>query len=341
MTQYSVFLRVYAFVRIFIFMACSASLSVAQTTQSYIEEKNESAPIVELTLSQEEEKLLLDTQLAILDLRFQDALEKATSLLKTQARHIETNRLLGIAIANTQSTQAGLKQLDHALSLNEDDAETHYALGVMHLRRAQEVSLLRIRRSIKQSKEHLEKTLALNPDHISARFYLIQILINTPELAGGDNQLARTIQQPFATHSPLHYKIIDSEFAILEGNYALAENLLLEAQQSAAFIPAINSKLADFYLIIENYSQAIVYANKFLALKRKWDESNNVNIYQVLAKSHLGLGEIENSIANYKLAMENTTNKKLIRQIEKEIKSLSGDDEPQVVEDQSEDSEDQ
>jgi len=221
---------------------------------------------------------------------------------------------------------AGIKQLNHSLSLNEDDAETHYALGLMHLKRAQEVSLLRIRKSIKQSKHHLDRTLALQPEHISARFYLIQILINTPELAGGDEQLARILQEPLATTSPLLHNIVDSEFAINEGNNSRAEKLLQEARQSEPQEPVINSKLAEFYLATGNYREAIKFAHQFLSLNRKWDDSGAVNAYQILAKSHLGLGETEQAIINYDLVIANTKNKKLIRRAKKEIKALRGKD---------------
>lgn len=276
-----------------------------------------------LELSSEETALLLKTKTAIAELRFGDASQTVKVLLDSKPSHPEANRLLGITTANMESTLEGIKQLDHSLSLDEDDAETHYALGLMHLKRAQEVSLLRIRKSIKQSKFHLDRTLALHPEHISARFYLIQILINTPELAGGDDQLARTLQEPLKNDSPLLYKIVDSEFAILEDNHSLAKKLLQEAKQSAPQTPVSNLKLAEFYLATENYNEAIKFAHEFLSLQLKWDDSGAANAYHILAKSHIGLGDTEQGINNYNLVISNTKNKKLIRRIKREIKALS------------------
>lgn len=295
-----------------------------QDAAQNIEASDNSKPMFEtVALSPEEKILLLKSETAIDELRFKDAALNANTLLESKPLHAEANRLLGIATANTRSTLEGIKQLDHSLSVDEGDAETHYALGVMHLKRAQEVSLLRIRKSIKQSKFHLDRTLALQSEHISARFYLIQILINTPELAGGDEQMARILQEPLAGYSPLLHKIIDSEFALLDDNNLLAEKLLLEAKQSEPHTPVTNSKLAEFYLATENYNEAIKFAHEFLNLNRKWDDSGTASAYQILAKSHVGLGETEQGIINYNLVISNTKNKKLIRRVKKEIKALT------------------
>lgn len=295
-----------------------------QDAAQNLEASDISKPIFEIVeFSSEEKTLLLKSETAIDELRYKDAALNANTLLENKPSHAEANRLLGIATANTRSTLEGIEQLNHSLSFDEGDAETHYALGVMHLKRAQEVSLLRIRKSIKQSKYHLDRTLALQSDHISARFYLIQILINTPELAGGDEQLARILQEPLVAYSPLLHKIIDSEFALLDDNYPLAEKLLLEAKQIKPHTPVTNSKLAEFYLATENYKEAIKFAHEFLNLNRKWDDSGTASAYQILAKSHLGLGETEQGIINYKLVISNTKNKKLIRRVKKEIKALT------------------
>lgn len=232
--------------------------------------------------------------------------------------------LLALAITQHQSqdNKQAIKTLEQALELSWDDADIHYAMGVVQLARASEVSVLRIRRHLKEAIASFEQTIALNPEQASACFYLIRILLSAPELVGGDKDRALALNETLAPLDLAAHRVVASDLAKREDNFALAEQYLHEAADLQADSAMVEKSLADLYLQTGDYQQAINHGKKFLAIDRRWDEGSDIDGYYLLARAYTGLGQTEDALHNYQLTLDNNRNKRFAKTLRKEMKGL-------------------
>jgi tetratricopeptide (TPR) repeat protein len=236
------------------------------------------------------------------------------------------NRYLGIGYYKSGRHDAAIRQLHRALTLKPDDADTHYALGVVHLARATEVSLMKIRRVLKESTDHLQKAIDLNPDHAAAHYYLIQVLLNAPRIAGGDQERANQLNERLAELSPLHHKMVNSTLAAKREDVATAEAILLATVERHPDSSLVNFALLSHYSDQEQYGKAIPYGEKFLAIPKTWDDTDLANAHFLLGKAYQAEGNQQQSLQHLAMALTHTENPRLVEKIQKAVREITGSD---------------
>jgi tetratricopeptide (TPR) repeat protein len=235
------------------------------------------------------------------------------------------NRFLGIGYYKSGRNEAAIRQLQRTLTLARDDAETHYALGVVYLAKAGEVSLMKVRGVLKNSMDHLQKAIELDPEHASAHYYLIQELINAPKIAGGDLQRAEVLNQHLAEISPLHHQVVNSTLAAKKEDWETAEKILLSALEKHGNSSLVNFALLSHYVEREQYGTAIPFGEKFLSLHKTWDDSDLAGAHFLLAKAHRHEGNQQQSLQHYALTLTHTENANLVKQVQEAVAEMAGE----------------
>lgn len=247
--------------------------------------------------------------------------------LLAKPQDVRLNRHLGIAYYKTGRTGQAIEQLENTLDLSQD-VETHYALGVVYLERASEVGALKVRGVLKDAIHHLGKAIELDPGHIAAHYYLIQILINAPKMMGGDQQRAEVLNEELAKLSPLHYRMVNSTLASEQEDYDSAERLLVESHKAHPESTLVNFAMLSYYYDREQYEKAVEFGESFLSLPKTWDDTALSSAHLLLAQAYAQLGMLQQSHHHYALTLTHTDNKKLIKRVQKEVGELTKHSEP-------------
>lgn len=245
------------------------------------------------------------------------------------------NRFLGIGYHKSGRNEAAIRQLQRTLTMAPDSAELHYALGVVYLARAGEVSLMKVRGVLKDSLDHLQQAIDLDPDHASAHYYLIQVLINAPKIAGGDLERAGSLNQHLADISPLHHQVVNSTLAAKDKDWDRAERILLEALEHHADSTLVNFSLLSHYAEREHYGKAIPYGEKFLSLPKTWDDSDLASAHFLLAKAYRQEGNQQLSLQHYASTLTHTENEKLIKQVQEAVAEMAAESDSASTDGQS------
>lgn len=245
-----------------------------------------------------------------------------TEFLSSSPEHAEALHYLGIAKHKLQDNEAAIELLQKATELAPDFTEAHYALGVVYLARAGEVSVLKVRKQLTSSIEHLEKVVALDSQHALAQYYLTQVLLNAPQLMGGDETRGKEVQAQLAISDPFLHQIAEARAAMKKEEWQSAETLLLAALEQQPKHSTVTYSLAELYLQTEDYDKSVIYGEKFIDIPKDWDETNNLAGFYLLAKAHQAQDNKAKSKTYYQLAIENTNNKKFVRSLKKEMAEL-------------------
>ena len=247
-----------------------------------------------------------------------------TSAVKLDANNAEALRLLGMSQYKLQDNKKAIQSLEKSTEIQSDNPETHYALGITYLARTGDVNILKVRGMLKRAVRHLEQAIKIDPYHIRAHFYLIQLLINAPGIMGGDEDRGLALNKKLAEIAPLQHIVVNSTIAMREEDFTTAEQLLLDADQQYPNKMMIAYSLGELYLRLENYSKALDYCNKFLAGPKSWDETNTTSGHYLLARIYKGLGKKTESQKYYSLVLENTKSKRLTKQVKRDLDELDG-----------------
>jgi tetratricopeptide (TPR) repeat protein len=136
-----------------------------------------------------------DTETALLqgiDLFNEGKYEEAQDLLKPLAKeNAEAAFYLGRGYLQLNDIKPAVKWLKKAVKLDESQPQYYYWLGNACGVRAQNASIFKVPGYAKAVKKNFEKVLELDPDHLDARFGLVQFYVQAPGIVGGDKDKAR------------------------------------------------------------------------------------------------------------------------------------------------------
>lgn len=108
------------------------------------------------------------------------------ALASTDAELLEAGRA---ALVRGDLVQA-IAKLDRAVSINPNNPQAHYYLGLAYGRKAQQSGILRGMSHVKKAKNEWLRAVELDPNSIDARFRLIEFYIIAPGIVGGSAESA-------------------------------------------------------------------------------------------------------------------------------------------------------
>jgi tetratricopeptide (TPR) repeat protein len=97
----------------------------------------------------------------------------------------------GQAALDRNDVRAAVDALQKAVAESPDNAQAHYLLGVAYGTLAQQSNVFRQAALAHRTRDEFAKAVALDPDHVKARFCLVEYYTLAPNFMGGSNELAR------------------------------------------------------------------------------------------------------------------------------------------------------
>src|SRR5690606_8736898 len=175
---------------------------------------------------------------------------------------------------------------------------------------------LRAGRSLKEAIKQFESAIEQDPQQAAAHYYLIQILLNAPAIAGGDKQRAIELNDHLKELSALYHQVVNSQLALMNGEDETAEQLLLESHHSSPQNTLLNYSLLSFYHDHDQCKAAINFGQNFLSAPKEWDEINPAHAHLLIAECQQHLGNRQQSLQHYALALGYDKSEKTVRQVQ-------------------------
>src|SRR5579872_2977446 len=97
----------------------------------------------------------------------------------------------GQAALDRNDARGAIDALQKAVAESPDNAQAHYLLGVAYGTLAQQSNVLRQAAFAHRTRDEFAKAVALDPDHVKARFCLVEYYTLAPNFMGGSIELAR------------------------------------------------------------------------------------------------------------------------------------------------------
>ena len=96
----------------------------------------------------------------------------------------------GRAALDRNDPRTAVKLLEAAVAQTPQDADTHYFLGVAYGKLAEKSNVFRQAALARRTRDQFERAVSLNPNHLDARFSLVQYYMIAPNIYGGSEQKA-------------------------------------------------------------------------------------------------------------------------------------------------------
>jgi tetratricopeptide (TPR) repeat protein len=98
--------------------------------------------------------------------------------------------LIASPLAAQTDPHAALEQLEKAVAENPRSADAHYRLGVAYGRVAEKASIFRQPALARHTRDEFERAVRLDPNHLDARFALVEYYTIAPAFLGGSRHKA-------------------------------------------------------------------------------------------------------------------------------------------------------
>ena len=96
----------------------------------------------------------------------------------------------GRAALDRKDPQAAMNLLQKAVAQTPQDAQAHYFLGVAYGTLAEKANVFRQAALARHTRDEFERAVRADPNHVDARFGLVQYYCVAPALLGGDERKA-------------------------------------------------------------------------------------------------------------------------------------------------------
>jgi cytochrome c-type biogenesis protein CcmH/NrfG len=122
---------------------------------------------------------------------YEEAEAHLQTLLKTSSDKGEIHFLLGRLAAWDGRVDDAFDHFENATKFSLPNADYYYWLAQMYGQKARTASIFRRPGHARNGRKAVEKAIALNPDHIQARFYLMGYHLYAPGIFGGKKKEAQ------------------------------------------------------------------------------------------------------------------------------------------------------
>jgi len=185
-------------------------------------------------------------------------------VLKTKPSDIKTLEYLGDIQAHNKAWENAAVYFKKLKELKPTVADYFFKYGGCLAMRAIEVNKFKAFGMVDDMKEAFEKTIALDPKHIQARWALIEIYLQLPGILGGSELKAISYSNQLAQLSPVDGYLSKGRIDVYFKRYALAEKNFIKAHE-------IGKSKTTFQKLYNLYLNNLKDAKKARELKQKFE----------------------------------------------------------------------
>jgi tetratricopeptide (TPR) repeat protein len=168
------------------------------------------------------------------------------NIIKENPNHLKTLEYLGDIEGANKSWDSAMIYYGKLKQLNPKQADYHYKYGGCLGMKAKESNKLKALGMISDVKASFEKAIQLNPNHIEARWALIELYLQLPGIVGGSERKASSYANELLKISPVDGYLAKGHIAEYFERYAEAEKNYTKAISIGAS-KITYQKLANLY----------------------------------------------------------------------------------------------
>ncbi|WP_445452774.1 tetratricopeptide repeat protein [Flavobacterium sp. 25HG05S-40] len=188
------------------------------------------------------------------------------SILSENPNHLKTLEYLGDIEGNYKSWDKAMSYYGKLKSLNPSNATYYYKYGGCLGMKAKESNKFKALGMIDDIKGSFEKAIQLNPNHIEARWALIELYLQLPGIVGGSERKADKYASELLKISPVDGYLAKGHIAEYFDRFKEAEKQYNKAIAVSGGSKTSYQKLADLYknkmnqpqkakIVLENYQE--------------------------------------------------------------------------------------
>ena len=166
--------------------------------------------------------------------------------LKESPNNLKTIEYLGDIASSSKDWDKAMFYYDKLKKLNPSNANYYYKYGGSLGMKAKECSKFKALGMISDIKSSFEKAIQLNPNHIEARWALIELYLQLPGIVGGSERKAQKYANELLKISPVDCYLAKGHIAEYFNKYKDAEKNYTKAIAVSGSKTSYQ-KLADLY----------------------------------------------------------------------------------------------
>ena len=220
--------------------------------------------------------------------------------LKDHPQDAKTREYLGDIASYHKDWDAAIDYFEPLVEVDAKNANYHFKYGGALGMKALEISKIRALGYIGDIKEHFEMAATLDPEHIEARWALVEFYMQLPGIIGGSEQKSTKYANQLLNISPVDGYLANGYIAEYADRPEDAEKFYKKAIEVGGS-PHTYEKLTNLYETNEMPQKAIETA--VVSLKKHQRNSLNYQIGKIAAqyniKAQLGIECLNIYIKNY------------------------------------------
>ena len=188
--------------------------------------------------------------------------------VKSNPNHLKALEYLGDINGHEKNWETSLAYYKKLKKLKPNEANYHYKYGGVLGMIAKDANKFKALGMISEIKSEFEKAISLQPNHIEARWALIELYLQLPGIAGGSEKKATQYANELLQISPVDGWLAKGRISEYFNRFAVAETHYKKAIEIGSS-KTTYQKLADLYknkmnqperakLLMENYRKAQV-----------------------------------------------------------------------------------
>ena len=189
------------------------------------------------------------------------------SILAENPNHLKTLEYLGDIEGSNKSWDKAMTYYGKLKTLNPNNAEYYYKFGGCLGMKAKECNKFKALGMINDIKVNFEKAIQLNPNHIEARWALIELYLQLPGIVGGSEHKA----QKYATEL---LKISPVDGYLAKGHIAEYFNKYKEAEKQYSKAITVSGSKTSYQKLADLYKNKMNQPEKAKTLLENYQERN-------------------------------------------------------------------
>ena len=189
------------------------------------------------------------------------------SILSENPNHLKTLEYLGDIEGVNKSWDKAMSYYGKLKSLNPSNANYHYKYGGCLGMKAKESNKFKALGMIDDIKGSFEKAIQLNPNHIEARWALIELYLQLPGIVGGSERKADKYASELLKISP-----VDGYLA--KGHIAEYFNRFKEAEKQYNKAIAVSGSKTSYQKLADLYKNKMNQPQKAKTVLENYQERN-------------------------------------------------------------------